>query len=351
MGRYFAMVRETVRPYLEKVRTELTAAEQTRLAEQFAAAYCRSAYTNADLIEQTIRSEGFECDYVRDGWIQANDQAGQPALREAIEAGTAHGFDDWTSLTPAEVWEKGGMKVDEAAGFSRRAASFHPARWVWCLLRRAMEQNVQLFTRTRVTGVEDAGELYRVHTNRGMVQARAVINAVESHTAALHQRYGEFIHPVQTQAAYGSGGPGNMKPHIGLSGKRGFFGRHGGVMVGSDSSRIPPHRANCINPSRFITKFLMVDLHKYFGRSPVHVTHEWSGTPGFTADEFPVVGSLDGRNQYIIGGMCGSGTGVSFNAARCVVERILGASGPDDYPAEYFAPSRLLDPANHPWPP
>ena len=53
----------------------------------------------------------------------------------------------------------------------------------------------------------------------------------------------------------------------------------------------------------------------------------------------------------MIGGMAGSGSGVAFNAARCIVNRILGITGEsDDYPEAYFAPSRLLDPANHDWP-
>ena len=121
-------------------------------------------------------------------------------------------------------------------------------------------------------------------------------------------------------------------------------------MVGSDASRLPPSKAGSNNPSRFITKFLMGDLHRYFGRSHVHVTHEWSGTPGFTVDEFPVVGLLDGKGQYVIGGMCGSGTAVSFNGACHVVQQILEREGPDDYPVGYFAPTRLLDPENHPWP-
>jgi glycine/D-amino acid oxidase-like deaminating enzyme len=167
----------------------------------------------------------------------------------------------------------------------------------------------------------------------------------------LHPQYGALIYPVQTQAAFGKGGPETMKPHIGLSGKRGFFGRHGeGVMVGSDATRVPAHRAGINNPSRFITKFLMGEIHKYFGRSRGHITHEWSGTPGFTADEFPVVGLLDGKRQYIIGGMCGSGTAVSFNGARHVVQQILGLNGRDDYPDAYFSPTRILDPQNHPWP-
>ena len=91
-------------------------------------------------------------------------------------------------------------------------------------------------------------------------------------------------------------------------------------------------------------------MHRYFGRSPIEITHEWSGTPGFTADEFPVVGLIDNKRQYLIGGMCGSGTAVSFNGARHVVQQILGIDGPDDYPAAYYAPTRILDPDNHPWP-
>ncbi len=352
MGRYFAMVRDTVRPHLEKVRSDLDADSRTHLAEQFAAAYTRSAYKNADLIEQTIREEGFDCDYAREGWIQARARADQASLRESVEAGYAHGFEDWTSMAPEEVRESGGMIVDAPAGFSKRAASFHPAKWVWSLLEKAMERpNVRLFTRTRVTGVERDGDDYRVHTNRGVVLARSVINAIESHTASLHERYGEFIYPRQTQAAFGDGGPSTMKPHIGLSGMQGWFGRHwGGVMVGSDNTRIPARRANCINPSRFITGFLLGQLQRHFGRSRVHITHEWSGTPGFTDDEFPVVGVLDDHRQYVIGGMCGSGTAVSFNGARHVVQKTLGLEGPDDYPEAYFAPSRLLDPENHDWP-
>ena len=357
MGRYFAMVRDTVRPYLREVRPDLTPEQQKRLAGQFAAAYVHSAYRNGDLVEQTIRDEGFDCGYARNGWIQARDDADQPALQESIGAGQAHGFDDWTSLSPEETLERGGMRVDAPAGFSRAAASFHPAKWVWCLLERALQHpQLALYTRTRVQAVHDEGEHYRLCTDRGDLRARFVINATESYTAALHPRYGEFIYPVQTQAAFGRGGPEAMQPHIGLSGKRGFFGRHriegygDGVMVGSDATRVPAHRAGVNDASRFITEFLLGELHAYFGRSSLHLTHEWSGTPGFTVDEFPVVGLLDCKRQYIIGGMCGSGSGVSFNAARHVVGQVLGQEGPDDYPVGYFAPSRILDPQNHPWP-
>ena len=48
--------------------------------------------------------------------------------------------------------------------------------------------------------------------------------------------------------------------------------------------------------------------------------------------------------------MCGSGSGVHFNGARHVVDRILGIEGPDDYPEQFFSPMRVLDPEAHLWP-
>jgi len=356
MGRYFKMVRDTVRPYLDRVRQDLAPSERLQLASQFAAVYARSAYKNADLIAETIKSEGYECDYARNGWIQAQDEGSQRALQESIQAGAEAGFDDWVSISAAETLERGGMRVDHPAGFSEGAACFHPAKWVWSLLRTALRQtDIELFTRTKVEAISEGEGGYLVRTDRGTIRARFVVNATESYTGLLHRQYRDVIWPVQTQAAFGLGGPERIRAGVGLSGGLGFFGRHkgphgNGVIFGSDATRVPCHQAGSNRPSRFITKVLVGELHKYFGDGGMRVTNEWSGTPGFTVDEYPVVGLLDGKRQYIIGGMCGSGTAVSFNGARHVVQQILGLDGPDDYPEAYFAPTRLLDPVNHPWP-
>ncbi|MDP7349352.1 MAG: hypothetical protein QF735_14005, partial [Phycisphaeraceae bacterium] len=119
----------------------------------------------------------------------------------------------------------------------------------------------------------------------------------------------------------------------------------------SGGSRLPDHEAGRNRPSRFLTKLIAGEMKRNFGAYRLDMTNEWSGTVGYTPDEFPIVGCVDGRGQYIIGGMCGSGSGVSFNGGRCIANRILGCSDEeDDYPEPYFAPSRLLDPVHHPWP-
>jgi hypothetical protein len=94
MGRYYALVLGTVRSYLDRVRADLAPDLRDRLAAHFAAAYAHSAYKNAELIAQTIVSEGYDCDYARHGWIQARDAEDQAALAESVRLAQATGFDE-----------------------------------------------------------------------------------------------------------------------------------------------------------------------------------------------------------------------------------------------------------------
>ena len=353
MGRYFALVHRKLMAYWRKDRAELDESALDRQARQFTAAYVNAAYRNADLIEKTIQEERIDCGYHRQGWVQAQDLEEQESLRASVALGAEFGFTDWVRLSPAETRAKCGLPVACDAGFSRGAATFDPVRWVWSLLEIALRSpEVRLFSRTRVLRVVDAGSHYEIVTSRGTIRARHVINATESYTALLHRQFHGVLRPVQSQAAYAQGGPAGLHPHVAVSSNKGFFERTGqGWLFGSDETPVPDSCAGQNQPSRFITQFLVGYAQERLGEFSTTVTHEWSATAGFTADEYPVVGVMDGKRQYVVGGMCGSGTGVAFNAGRCLVNRILGLTDePDDYPPEFFAPSRLLDPRNHAWP-
>ena len=131
MGRYFAMVKKTVTKYLEKVRFDLSSKKLDQLSSKFAYSYTKSAYKNAAMIEKTIREEGIDCDYKREGWIQEYKIEDQVALMESVRLGQEAGFNDWTTISPQKAKQNGGMIVECPAGFSRGTATFHPAKWVW----------------------------------------------------------------------------------------------------------------------------------------------------------------------------------------------------------------------------
>jgi len=353
MGRYFALVQSTVTEGLRHSCPDLNSADRGILAQQFSEVYCRAAYKNADLIEHTIREEGFNCDYVRKGWVQARTANEQHLLETSVCMGQAHGFTDWVKISPEEASKKTGANITDPANFSRKAAQFHPGKWVWSLLAHALQSSkVQLFCRTKVSSIRDAGESYEVTTSRGLIRAKYVVNAIESYTPTLHKQFRNVILPVQSQMAAGTDESKSLKPDVTLSNSLGFVGRYGKyIYFGSDETRIPDRQIGRNQPSRFITKFLIGELRRFCGWFPLHVTHEWSGTVGFTRDEFPIVGVMDGKRQYIIAGMCGSGTAVSFNAARWTCNQIREVDvDEEDYPPSFFSPTRLLDPKNHHWP-
>src|SRR5439155_21361777 len=70
MGRYYYYVHKTVLAYLDRERTELDRGQRNSLAHEFAAAYGKAAYSNAEMIAETIQKERIDCDYVRNGWLQ-----------------------------------------------------------------------------------------------------------------------------------------------------------------------------------------------------------------------------------------------------------------------------------------
>ncbi len=354
MGRYFAMVRDTVKNYLKFSRLDLTAEQQKKLAEQFADVYCTAAEHNAELIKQTIIDEDFDVNYHRKGWVQERLEDQQESLAESVAAGAKYGHTDWVALDPQKVLEETGMKVDYPAGFSKGAGSWHPAKWVWSLLQTALKKpNVRFFSRTKVIKVDsNRNGGYSIYTNRGIVHTKNVLYANESYIPKMDSYFRNSIIPHQEQLAAGIGCPEEMPSDHNITGRFYFGTRRGDVLfIGSDSTEVSYKKAGSNNPSRFLTKYAFSEYLRLYNPFHFNLTNEWSGTVGYSPDEYPLIGSVDNKGKYVIAGMAGSGSGVAFNAARCIVNRILNITDEqDDYPEEYFAPSRLLTPDKHKWP-
>ena len=107
--------------------------------------------------------------------------------------------------------------------------------------------SVQHYSRTKVLGIDDDGQRYVTRTDRGETRARHIVLCTESYTPLLMPQFHDLIRPTQSQAASAPGGPPAMKPLVGISGSRAFFGRHGhDTMIGSDTTRVPDREAGRI---------------------------------------------------------------------------------------------------------
>ena len=343
-GRYYHFVHSTVLKHLQRQRPDLSEAERIEWAHEHARPYVEACEKSADLIERTVREEKIDCDYVKRGWVWATDEKSKDVPAASARMGEQVGHTDWARLSGAEAMDKGGIRTDNDAGYSRGTAAWHPAKWIWGLLLVALRSpHVQYFSRTKVTAVKDAGDHYEVRTDRGMIRARYVLNAMESHTASLFPQFRGINRVVQSQAAWGSSDGGTMKEDVALSSPSMFFARtQGGVLFGSDMSRIRDDQAGRNRPSRFITNYVAGWLRPFFDIQRLKVSNEWTGTVGMTPDEFPLIGLQDDKRLYMVGGLAGSGSGVSFLATQFVVFRMLNIECPDYYPEKYFSPSRFF---------
>ena len=345
-----------VKKYLGLTQPQLTDGERDERAACFADAYVKALQASHESIKETMESEGIECDYARKGWLFYTDPVAREGLVESsLALGSRRGYSDWVRRTPEQLLDRSGLRTSLDGAESLESATWHPAKWVWGILGAALRSpQVELFTRTSVQRVEREGEEYAVHTDRGIIRSRHVVNATEAHTPTVFENFlGPFpnlITPYKEQGVHLEGGPASIKPRVAVNGPLAWFTRiaSGGMVLGSDNTAVPPLRAGRSEPSRFITRFCCASLGTKWEHAPMRVTHEWTGTTSTTPDKFPVIGSMDGRGLYIIGGFAGAGSAASFNGGRAIVFRILGKRpDPDYHPDHFFSPFRFTDPARY----
>ena len=161
MGRFYAYVKKMMLDDLPRVRPHLDKAQREYLAKEFADAYVRAAYKNADMIEQTIRDEGFNVDYARVGWVQGQTDDSQDYLDYSVRESYEKGFDDWDLVEPKQVLELTGMKVGVRYGLSRRAATWHRPSGSGRLSPRRLRRTMWTSSAGRAFHrVEDTGDRY-----------------------------------------------------------------------------------------------------------------------------------------------------------------------------------------------
>jgi len=231
-----------------------------------------------------------------------------------------------------------------------------PYALITSLLRILIKQHLlQLHTNTPVTSIiPPSGKLkyYTVHTPRGKVKARHVVNATNAWIGHLYPEFQGKIVSTRGQVIHVDGKNLNLSPvswgygseyliqrpdsFLIFGGGRKFARSSTPCMMLAntdiENAEIGNSDDTCVDPkvSQFLHNFLPSQFQFAKGvgtEPPVESIREWTGIMGYSHDTHPYVGSTPGEpRKWVIGGFHGHGMVRIFLCAKALVQQLLSQS-------------------------
>ena len=258
------------------------------------------------------------------------DQA--QSIRENCDFMVSHGLAA-TYWDQEEVYQKTQCPAFLAAGVKPHHGQLWPAKLVLGLAKAAQQQQAHIQTQVEVQAVTRQGEDFRVATNQGQIQTKAVVYATNALAYHLLPNLKEVIIPVRGQVvATAPTAPlfdfdwllnDGYEYAIQRQDGRIIFG---GMRWKSPTKEVGLEDDSTLEPT--VSAGLKAFLRDTFiPLRDIAIEYEWTGIMGFTADENPIVGELPNRpGEYISAGYTGHGMAVAIAAGKAIAERIAGSA-------------------------
>jgi hypothetical protein len=175
---------------------------------------------NFEEMKKVIQDEGIDCELKlgQGGWdVFLTDEGFETAKRELEGMKLAGGYTStlkiYSGSSAATVlsfyvmlMKAAGVKFCQGAVHTAERASLRPYAFVTSLLRILIEQfSLLLYTHTPVTSVvspSDKGGYYTIHTTRGIVKARHIVNATNAWIGHLYPEFQDKIIPTRGQVIH-----------------------------------------------------------------------------------------------------------------------------------------------------
>jgi glycine/D-amino acid oxidase-like deaminating enzyme/CRP-like cAMP-binding protein len=308
------------------------------------------ALRNRDLLKQIIESERIDCDFSPKGWLYlAHTEKEEQAICDEVTMAAEQG-------QRMEIWPR--LKIRKELGFDRKFigrfipgdGTYHPFKFVYGVLKAAVDAGVELYTEVKVDSVEsrqDGSQLVR--TELGTIAARTVIAATNAFSSRLFPEL-KKIRPAQSQICITEFAPDRCQGRI-VTSEEGpvYFNQpragalHGLAPLllggGADRSiRNPESRRR--SPQIHAT---LLDLRQRFypelNKRPLST--EWVGPIAFTPDRLPVIGWLR-PGVIIAAGYNGYGGTYTVAAGQAAASTALTGEIPEWLPQDVFSPQRLI---------
>lgn len=196
----------------------------------------------------------------------------------------------------------GGLLTDNGA-------EIHPARYLAGLQRAAIDSGATFVDRTAARTVVQSAGGFNVHTDQGVVAARDVLVATDGYTDRAFPQLRRRVIPIGSYVIATEPLDAEQVSLVSsarrmMSDTRNFLHywrlSHDGRLVFGGRTSFAPIRLRRARDQLYAA---MVRMYPHL--DGVRVSHAWRGTVGFTFDQLPHMGRIDGVAYAL--GYCGSG--------------------------------------------
>lgn len=229
--------------------------------------------------------------------------------------------------------------------FFRDIALLHPGKFVAGLAHAARRRGA-ILARAEVQRIEGSGHGTRIITDRGNIDAGAVLTAVNAWTGELLPALAPLIVPVRGQVV--AFAPVATMFRTGMTALTTATEEYwqqlpdGSIILGGCRA-VRPERDEgvlSLHPTADVQRALDQVLPTLFpGIGSLRATHRWAGPMAFTGDRLPIIAPWPEAAGWSIGGFSGNGMSLSLILGRLIGDVLLGR--PADLRLSLFSPNRF----------
>jgi len=300
---------------------------EARLGELFAI-----SIDAIETLERTIEDEAIACDYARTGHLQAASRPSHFEVFRKEQALLARACRHEVALVSAECQraEIGssaffGVMVDERSG------GLDPARYVDGLAASARRAGAIIAEGASVSRVVRAADRWHVRVDRGTtIEAREVLIAVNGYADAAAGWLQRRVIPIGSYTIVTDPLAPELAAALLPKRRMAFDSRHflHYFRLTRDHRLLFGGRAIFAAPTAQTTResaaILARDMRAMFPElTGTRVAYAWSGTVGFTRDQFPHAGTPRDGLHYAAG-YCGHGVAMATYLGSLIARRIAG---------------------------
>jgi gamma-glutamylputrescine oxidase len=219
-----------------------------------------------------------------------------------------------------------GIKGFEGGVVYKGDGSIHPVR---LLERLKSKLNVDIFEHTEVFQIEDDKGTQKIKTDQGVFEAPKVLLTLNAYLPMVLKEFKSLLFPQRSQILMTEPLQNFVKGPCYLTKLLCYFRQlpTGELLVGGFRNLSLETESTSLDQTTPVIQealYQFIKDHFKLGKK-AKVAYQWSGIMGFTPDEQMLIGaSPNNPHIHLMAGCSGHGMGLSFHAAKVLVESLSG---------------------------